>query len=185
MQQNLKPEAEQIIEELHLLEVLAQYGDARVVGSVALDLIVKPDIDVHVLIEDDDLQPTVDGVYHYLSGKEKAHGVHVKDYSERGGVKVGVETYSGSTSDWSIDVWITSNAKTTGFDLVQELKNKLTPEFREIILRIKREYYKHGELRDGLSTLIYDGVINHNVQTKEGFVRFIEKMKERARTSLQ
>ena len=46
----LRDEAFEIIEAFGFLEMLRQYGDARLVGSVALDLVVKPDIDFHLFI---------------------------------------------------------------------------------------------------------------------------------------
>ena len=58
----LKAEAESVIEELGLLGLLRGYGRAGVVGSVALDLIVKRDIDIHLLVEGRDLLEVVDGV---------------------------------------------------------------------------------------------------------------------------
>jgi hypothetical protein len=47
--ENFPPQQEafQIIEELGLIAFLNTLGNAHLVGSVALDLIVKPDIDLH------------------------------------------------------------------------------------------------------------------------------------------
>ena len=68
----LKIEAEKIIDELKLLELLAHHGQVRVVGSVALDLISKLDIDVHILIEDGtNLLNIVDCIYHDLLDCER------------------------------------------------------------------------------------------------------------------
>jgi hypothetical protein len=46
----LRREAEEIIARLGLLEMLRSYGRAEVVGSVALDLVVRRDIDIHLLL---------------------------------------------------------------------------------------------------------------------------------------
>ena len=62
----LKQEALGIIDELSLLDFLVSLGESWLVGSVALDLIVKPDIDIHLLIDHDDLLKTSDQIYHYL-----------------------------------------------------------------------------------------------------------------------
>jgi catabolite regulation protein CreA len=58
----LKREAERIIEELDLLRLLSAYGEARIVGSVALDLIVKLDIDIHLLVDDPDVLEVANGI---------------------------------------------------------------------------------------------------------------------------
>lgn len=51
----LRDEAFEIIEAFGFLELLGQYGDARLVGSVALDLVVKPDIDFHLVLDKSDV----------------------------------------------------------------------------------------------------------------------------------
>ena len=58
--QSLKLEAEDIIQQLTLFEILGQYGEARLVGSCALDLIVKLDIDIHLVVGTTDLLSVVD-----------------------------------------------------------------------------------------------------------------------------
>ena len=47
---DLLSEAQGIIAELDLFAILSRHGEARLVGSVALDLIVKLDIDIHLLV---------------------------------------------------------------------------------------------------------------------------------------
>jgi len=58
----LRTEGESIVRELRLLDALRPHGLARIVGSVALGLVVKPDIDLRLLTEADDLFGVVDAV---------------------------------------------------------------------------------------------------------------------------
>jgi len=58
----LKREAERIIEELDMLRLLSAYGEARIVGSVVLDLIVKLDIDIHLLVDNPDVLEVANGI---------------------------------------------------------------------------------------------------------------------------
>ncbi len=165
----LKAEAEAILDGLSLLPVLRRYGDARVVGSVALDLIVKLDIDVHVLISDPDLLSVAQSVSRHLLDQAHVHEVRLSDYRASGAVKVGVDAYPGHSGIWSIDVWITNRPETIGFALVDRFKDSLSPEQRAAILQIKRHYHERGELRNGLSGLIYEAVVDRAVRSVEEF----------------
>lgn len=165
----MKQEAERIIQELSLLELLKQHGEAQVVGSVALDLLVKRDIDIHLLIKSSDLLSNVDTIYHQLLDRKNIREVRISDYRDRGGIKIGIDEYPGRSGSWSIDIWVTNRAETTGFALVEQLKGKLNQEERQAILEIKYHKYRTGQLRDGLSRLIYKAVIDQGVRTVAEF----------------
>jgi len=169
----LKLEADKILHELELLDLLNGYGEARAVGSYALDLIVKRDVDVHLLVQTPDLLSVVDAIYHQLLEHEHVHEVRISDHRARGGVKIGIDSYPGKSGDWSIDIWVTDRLETTGFTLVDRMQGELTPERREAILRIKGDYYRNGQLRPGLSLLIYRAVIDKDVRSVEDFHRFL------------
>jgi len=171
---NLKAEAESIVRDLHLLEMLRIHGDVRIVGSVALDLVVKPDIDIHVVTETEDLLSVADAVYHSLLAQAGVKHVRISDYRERGGMKVGVDSHPGRLAKWSIDLWLTNDRETTGFILVDRLARQLTGEHREAILAIKQALYAEGKLQDGLSTHTYAAVVEHGVRS---VVEFQDYMK--------
>jgi hypothetical protein len=104
---DLAQEAQGILQELSLLELLRRYGDPRLVGSVPLDLIVKLDIDIHVLVNRHDLLNIVDSIYHQLLEDELIHEVRITDYRPEG-VKIGIDRYPAPSGDWSIDIWVTN-----------------------------------------------------------------------------
>jgi hypothetical protein len=171
---DLKAEAEKIIGELRLIDLLSRYGKAGVVGSVAYDLIVKLDIDIHLLIpEGTDLLNTVDSIYHQLLDHEHVREVRISDYREDHAVKIGIDRYPEKSGDWSIDIWVTDRVEETAFEYVDNLRKALRPEHREAILGIKEYYHKLGQLRDGMSVLIYEAVIDNSVRTLEEFKRFL------------
>ena len=87
----LKREAEAIIAELGLLDLARSHGRAEVVGSVALDLIVKLDIDIHLLVDTDDPFAVTDPLYHALLEDARIHEVRISDYRADGGIKVGID----------------------------------------------------------------------------------------------
>jgi len=170
---SLKAEAESIIDELALLDLLTPYGDARVVGSVALDLIVKLDIDIHVLTGTDDLLGVAQDACRHLLEEARIREVRMSDYRERHGIKLGIDSYPGPSGNWSIDIWITDRVETNGFATVENLQRQLTDEHRQAIIQIKREFHAQGELRDGLSSLIYEAVLDNGVRGVEEFRRFV------------
>ena len=134
---SLRSEAEDIIQQLTLFEIIGQYGEARLVGSCALDLIVKLDIDIHLVVGTTDLLNVVDSIYHQLLECRRVKEVRISDYRDQGGVKIGVDRYPGASGIWSIDIWVTDRVGTTGFALVDRLNQELQPEHRKVILKIK------------------------------------------------
>jgi phosphoglycolate phosphatase len=170
----LRREAAGIVEETGLLSTLTECGQAGLKGSVALDLVVKRDIDFD-LVAKGDLLDTVDHVYHQLLNIKGVREVRITDYRAEGGIKIGIDDYAGPSGSWSIDIWITNRTETTGAALVRRLRRTLLPEHRKAILRIKRLYHERDLLRDGLSTRIYRAVLDHGVRTPEQFERFLDQ----------
>lgn len=166
---DLKAEAEAIVEELSLLSWLSRFGEARVVGSVALDLIVKRDIDAHLLTANHDLLAVAQQLIAYLIELPRVEEVRLSNRRSRGGLKVGIDALPGQTGPWSVDIWITDCRQAAGFALVEKLAASLTAEQREAILSIKRELLARGELKDGVSSRIYEAVIDRGVRTEEQF----------------
>ncbi|MFW9846649.1 MAG: hypothetical protein ACFFD6_07875 [Candidatus Thorarchaeota archaeon] len=171
----LRIEAEQVIDELDIMGLLNAYGYARIVGSVALDLIVKRDIDIHALVL---LRDTMDMAQHLVAVLLKVEGVeevHVKDYRDKSSLKVGIDEYHGESGVWSIDIWLTTDVSTTGFALVDELEANLNEAMREVILNIKRHYHIRDLLQPGLSDLIYRGVTEGMVTDVNEFEKWLAK----------
>lgn len=172
--QSLQQEAQQILKALDLVEVLSRYGRAEVVGSVALDLIVKLDLDIHLLIDHADLFGVVNSITEYLLDHPKVREVRITDWRDEGGIKIGVDEYAGPSGNWTIDIWVTDQIESTAFETVQEILGKLTAENRDVILSLKEHYYRQGKLRNGLSLKIYRAVLDGGINTVSEFERRYE-----------
>jgi hypothetical protein len=159
-----------IAQKLRLIEVLSEFGEARVVGSVALDLVVRRDLDVHVLVKEPDLLATAQRIRQRLVEIREIGRVTATDYRSRGGMKLGFRKRS-ALGQWDIDVWITDRPEATGFELAERLKRVLRPEQRRAIMRIKRAYHRRGLLQDGLSAVIYRAVVAQGVRSAAAFSR--------------
>jgi len=164
----LKEEATGIIEELGLLRSLRSFGRAEVVGSVALGLIGKLDIDIPLLVDDADLVGVVNRIYPKLLEHGLVSEVRISDYRPQG-VKIGINRVPAKSGIWSIDLWVTDKLEETAFSYVQEMLNSLTGNHREIILELKRHYHDQRRLRDGMSYRIYQAVTKKGVKTIEEF----------------
>ncbi len=165
----LKNEALNILEELKLIEFLNQYGKTDIVGSVSLDLIVKLDIDLALVIREIDLFPTTNQIYKYLLNHPKVKEVRITDWRKEGGLKLAIDEYPFVSGNWSIDIWVTNQSQSTGLKLSKELNKKLNKTHRELILKIKKHYHHKNLLKDGLSLRIYGAVVDDNIQTLEKF----------------
>ncbi len=171
----LATEARDILSDLKLLEELSKYGEAKVVGSVALDLVVKLDIDVHVLTRDRDVSDALFSVAKYLLSLDSVPEVRLTRYPGINAMKVGVDHYAGPSGDWSIDVWIAGSPELVAFDRTNRLLDTITAEQRQVIIRIKSHYNCKGLLRDGTSTLIYEAVCEHGIRGIEEFKLWLSK----------
>jgi len=170
---NDKKEALSIVENLNILPKLSSYGRAELVGSVVLDLIVKRDIDIHLLLVQDNLISVAQEVVGFLLQKSDVQQVRATKYYGDS-INITIDSYKGSSGDWSIDIWLTTNKDRTGFEKTEKLKKELMQKQRETIMQLKEYMHKQGRLRDGMSSVIYKAVIESEVRTPEELELFFE-----------
>ncbi len=174
-QEELQLEAIRIIDEIGILELLNSYGEAKIVGSVAHKLIVKKDIDVHLLTKRDLLEITF-LVLDFFKNQNNRIEVYYEDFRDhKSAMFIGVKDYPGSTHNWYIDIWITSNREYTGFDQVGYFKRVLTQNQRKTILLIKEKYDAMGMLNNGFSSVVYEAVLNEKVTNLKQFKQYLQK----------
>lgn len=171
----LRAEAIEIVRQLGVLEMLKPFGEAQLVGSVPLDLVVKPDIDIHLLLDGKEVMEATKEITELLIVKKEIKEIRVSNYLESDSLKIGIDRFSGKSAEWSIDIWVTSDPSTTGFEITENLKKKLRPEHRAAILDIKRSCYEQGELRASLSLLIYQAVVENGVSGPDEFQAYLEQ----------
>lgn len=156
------------MEKLHLVDILEKYGDTRLVGSVVLELIVKLDIDIHVLLPRGDLMDITNKISAELLNTDEIREVRITDYRKSSnGIKIGIDECLGPSGNWTIDIWLTKDWTTTGFEVTERINAIITDEQREIVLKMKKYYYEKGLLRDGISSKIYDAVLNGTMTIEE------------------
>jgi hypothetical protein len=92
---SLKVEAEKIISELNFSSILKKFGEARLVGSVELDLIVKLDIDFHILLKKkSDLDTNAFKIAKELLDINLISEIRVSDFRDEDSFKITVDNFS-------------------------------------------------------------------------------------------
>ncbi len=166
-QRMLVDEAKQIITDLDLVTILSNYGETRLVGSVALEMVVKRDIDLHVLVETEELQAVAEKICVELKEHHGVEDITVFHDRSKYGIKLTINDYPGETGEWIIEIWITDWFENTEFAFTELLQRTLTLKQRETIMKIKEDFFYQGFLKDELRTLIYKAVLEDGVETSQ------------------
>jgi hypothetical protein len=177
----LKTEAEILIQECRLSELMASYPAWFIGGSYSYDLMCWRDLDIYVLDPGHDLKRCF-AVGYELTQRLNAwksrftNNVGVAGEDLNGfywGIKLG-DVRQGA---WKLDVWFLDQASYEQHVAYSAgMREKLTTENRSIILAIKEAYWQRPAYRDTVTgDLIYRAVLNNGVRTIGDFERFIEE----------
>ncbi len=177
-------EANEILHEYGLLQILSKYGNPIITGSYSLNLMTWRDLDIY--LEADEM--TEERFFNL--GKEivvrlKAHRMHFRNEFISKTPNLPVGFYWGiyitlNFSDvWKIDVWaIDSNQINLYQKELNDLKSRIDEEKRPIILMIKHHFCKHPEYRRKFAARdIYHAVIAENVNSTKQFSEWLRSKK--------
>ncbi|MDC0449148.1 hypothetical protein OAL67_00910 [bacterium] len=177
----IKDQADKLLKSWSLLEYLNKYGDAYSVGSVALDLMTWRDIDLEVICDKEPSKNDAIDVARYLFNKDGFRKVSPIDYSDGDGIKkpkglyIGTEYVDEDKNKWKVDVWLLATNFARTKEKTEEIRNRLTPEFRNIILDIKSQVHDHPLYRKKIVSVdIYDAVTNDGVKNLEDFKEYLK-----------
>lgn len=162
-------EASVLLNELNLLPFLRQFGDARVVGSVALDVVVTRDIDVHMQVPPSLMTTMPTRVEEYLR-EQFVFDILIEERRKLGGINVRVEDHMGPSGSWNIDIWLTDRFELTDFSLLERLRRELLPVHYTIVQDIIRALQWRGELNSRIVNKVFLAVLEHGVHNIDEFV---------------
>ncbi|MCP2341968.1 hypothetical protein [Actinomadura rupiterrae] len=159
----------EIVRDLELARRWSAVGDHRLVGSVALDLVVEPDIDMETYTA----APTVEAGWSVLSslavlpGVRRAKFTNALDQPDQG-LYFQLQ-YELADVLWKIDMWLlpTDHPGPRGCDLVNPMLQALTPTTRDRILAIKEAAYAEAVPLQGIR--VYQAVLDAGVATYPEF----------------
>ncbi|MGC0332381.1 hypothetical protein RKD23_005371 [Streptomyces sp. SAI-170] len=184
----LRAEAEGVYRDLRLGELLAEVGTPTVVGSTALGLMVRRDLDVDVTCErlDDAAVAAVAGVGGRLARHRDVRLVTFRN--DRGawnqepdaypdGLYLGVECRAASGDMWNLDIWFLDEpARQPSTAHLTSLRPRLTDETRAAILGIKRAWADRPEYGTAVRSYdVYRAVLDDGVRDPAGFEAWVRK----------
>ena len=175
----LREEADRLLSS-GLREALDWYGEAHVVGSYALSLMVWRDLDIHIVRADLALPPFFELGARIASLLSPCR-MHFRNEllmqtpSLPRGLYWGVYLGDERMGAWKVDVWASDRQAfeaTRSFEI--ELHARLTEGARRTILEIKTAVWNNPEYRRSFSSSdIYNAVLDSGVQDVDGFFAYL------------
>ena len=172
----LKTEADQLIQQCGLSQLLAQYPEWFIGGSYSYDLMCWRDLDIYALDPTHDLSRCFTVAYELterLKAKKSRFTNNIGD--DPNGLYWGIKLGDERQGAWKLDLWFleqTSYNEHAAYSSM--MRDKLTPENRAIILTIKEAYWQRPEYRNTItSNMIYSAVLENGVENIIEFERFL------------
>ncbi|MBA2681472.1 MAG: hypothetical protein H0U76_24120 [Ktedonobacteraceae bacterium] len=175
-QRLLQDEAQQVLDDLTLIEVLSAAGVVKQTGSSTLGLMVWRDVDLQVSSPGLEIAQAFTLLHPLLTHPrvKQVRYLHQSDHFKLNGLD---ERYffmvfyePEDQPEWKLDIsfWLGEGIHP---EPVQEaIVQQLTPETRLTILRIKEAWYQLPAYRSEVySTDIYDAVLQHGVRSLSEF----------------
>jgi hypothetical protein len=173
---SLKSEADIILYNHDILGLLAPHGTPVLLGSYMLNTMTWADLDFYLIRDEPDpadffelgkkmlrvLHPLRLDYHNNLSG-------HWPQFPR--GLYWGVRTSHGLPQQWKIDVWCLGPVLAQKLmDEQAALRDRITPETRQAILRIKSRFCTHPRYHMGFASWdIYTAVLDRGMRTAEDF----------------
>ncbi|MFI9813513.1 hypothetical protein [Saccharothrix variisporea] len=171
-QDELRAEADEVLDSLGLMTHLAVLGEPFRVGSAALGLMVKRDIDITVVVRELAMPP-VAALGAQLAAHENVRVVQIRDDTGHwntdpnypDGLYLGVK-YG---QEWNLDLWFVDDpTRQPDLHHAVAFPPRLTDETRTAILRIKHDFPEYRSLE------LYEAVLDGGVRTVEEYIRWRE-----------
>jgi len=180
-QDELQREGHAVLEDLKLLEFLAQFSKPHIVGSLATGLMTWRDIDLELYTAPNEEQ--LWQASQYLFRQRHVKSVMQADYRKRTdspfpkGLYIGAKYKKEDGKQWKIDLWLMSQRDTPDYHawMLKRLPS-LTTEKKLAILTLKNALSDHPLYRKKVFSIdIYKAVIEEGVTDMEGFTEYLKK----------
>ena len=179
-----KQVAEAILSDLDILEKWKRFGRPVIVGAVAFDLVVEPDVDLEIycprlkiehgfeVLAECALNPRVTKARfsNELAGRDKALYWQLWYRADDG-------------ADWKIDMWSAPEDYdlARGEDLVEAMRTALTPESRRVILELKERRLRDTGIKCS-SVHLYRAVLEEDVRSMDELCAWLKTQETDALT---
>ena len=181
----IKAEANEILHDYGLLQILNKYGNPIVTGSYVLDLMTWRDLDIH-LETNDMTEKRFFELGQEIALSLKPHRMHYRNEFLDKTLDLPVGFYWGIYTNalrfpevWKIDIWaLDSNQINIDQKKFNDLKSKIDKDKRSIILSIKNHFCKHPEYRKKFYSIdIYHAAIEEDIKSTKEFSKWLERNK--------
>jgi len=175
---NIQEQALEIIDNFSLLERLNQYGEAHLVGNVALNTTVKPDIDIQIYSDKDKRTDISDkiieeftqlGLTDYITRGLKQSGKHLTSFD-----------YISEGTKFTIDITQTEPSEDYMHDAYRFLldyRDKITSEKADTIRKLKSYFREKHMLHNSMSYYIYIAVTDFHAKSVDDIYKYLENNK--------
>lgn len=182
-QTRLQAEADEIVRDLQLEQLLDSIGQPIRVGSSAMGLMVRRDIDITIIcprLDPDTLKAFADIGAHLMQQTTSVASVRFRNdtgawntepakYPD--GLYLGLTVRAANEAIWTFDIWaVDQPERQPDLAHLKSLLPRITAAHREAILRIKQVLADRPKGTDAIpSALVYEAVVDHGIQTVEQF----------------
>lgn len=179
-QTDLQKQSTEVLSRLDLINTLSTYGEAKIVGSVALGLMTWPDIDIDLESKKEINSEDYFKIIKYLFKQKNINQLILIDNrsafekNRPQSFYIGV-IYNLNGINWKIDIrYLTSSSAYAGDDLKQ-IRTQLSEDKIKSILEIKTAFHNHPKYRKEFSGYdIYKAVLEKNISTIEEFKKYLK-----------
>lgn len=185
-QDALQVEADRVVDELGLTDLLTAIGHPHRVGSSRLGLMVVRDIDVTIVCADlaAAAAAVVDAAAHLSAHPDVREVTFRKEtgrfnlYPDRypDGLYLRLRYAPPQRPEWTLDIWFVDDPdRQPDLAHVQSMPARLTPEAREAILLIKHTWVSRGDYGTLVTSHdVYTAVLDHGVTDLDGFTAWVD-----------
>lgn len=181
----LHNKATELLKEKKLHKLMSKYGEVIYTGSFDLDLMVWPDIDIQLVIDNN--KSKLDQMLEL--GRELLHDSEIKHIklinftkTKKSGMPRGMFLgmkikQQESPISWKIDIWSLEDPdleKSQEFS--SKLKQNLTPELKELIIKWKFKLMgDHDRVPQLASYFLYQAILLENLRNDEDIISFLKE----------
>jgi hypothetical protein len=176
-----KRQADLLINGSGIMDILSTYGEVKIGGSYALNVMLRPDLDFFVIADKHDWSKVLDINSKIMSSKffKIVCFANWNDFGETtpdDNMKGYYFMTKISTEDttWKCDIWLITPDQDKSSEYTETFKKLLVnDDQRKQILTIK-DHFKQGEkyVKGVDGKLIYTAVLEKNISTIEEFTKF-------------
>jgi hypothetical protein len=180
----IKREADAILYEKGLINILNQFGTPYVHGSYSLDLMTWRDLDIYLQVDQISttdffvLGERICSLFNPIKMSFRNESI-AKTKGLPAGLYWGVYLGNERAGAWKIDIWAVTKLECS--KLLQycvTIKQKITTETAQRILEIKSECWQDPEYRRSYSSSdIYNAVLDNDVTSIEEFNEYKRNLK--------